>query len=57
MNLKEKIEDLNKMILSGQNMEAFEKYYHNDVVMQENSNPRHKENRQTVNEKCSLLVW
>ncbi len=39
MNLKEKIEDLNKMILSGQNMEAFEKYYHNDVVMQENSNP------------------
>lgn len=38
MNLKEKIEDMNKMILSGQNMEAFEKYYHNDVVMQENNN-------------------
>lgn len=39
MILKEKIEDLNRMILSGQQMEAFEKYYHEDVVMQENSNP------------------
>lgn len=39
MTLKEKIEDLNRMILSGQQMDAFEKYYHEDVVMQENSNP------------------
>ncbi len=38
MTLKEKIEDLNRMILSGQQMDAFEKYYHEDVVMQENSN-------------------
>lgn len=38
MNLKEKAEDLNKMILNGQGLEAFEKYYHEDVVMQENNN-------------------
>lgn len=38
MNLKEKIEDLNNLILSGQQMDAFEKYYDENVVMQENSN-------------------
>ena len=37
MNIKEKIEDMNQMILSGQMMDAFEKYYHNDVAMQENN--------------------
>ncbi|MES2874513.1 MAG: nuclear transport factor 2 family protein [Daejeonella sp.] len=37
MNLKEKIEDLNQMILTGKQMDAFEKYYHEDVVMQENN--------------------
>lgn len=36
MSLKDLVEDLNSMILKGQIMEAFEKYYHNDVVMQEN---------------------
>jgi len=37
MNLKERSEDLNQMILMGQNMEAFDKYYHKNVVMQENN--------------------
>jgi len=37
MNLKEKIEEMNQMILTGKQMDAFEKYYHEDVVMQENS--------------------
>jgi len=37
MDLKAKIDDLNNLILSGKAMDAFEKYYHNDVVMQENS--------------------
>jgi len=37
MNLKEKIEDLNQMILQGKIIDAFEKYYHKDVVMQENN--------------------
>ena len=36
MSLKDLVEDLNSMILKGQIMEAFEKYYQNDVVMQEN---------------------
>lgn len=39
MDLKEKIENLNRMIQSGKNLEAFEKYYHQEVVMQENNHP------------------
>lgn len=34
--LHEKITDLNDLILQGRTMEAFEKYYDNNVVMQEN---------------------
>lgn len=34
--LLEKISDLNDLVLQGKTMEAFEKYYHDDVVMQEN---------------------
>ncbi len=37
-NLLEKIHDLNSMILQGQALEAFDKYYHEDIVMQENDN-------------------
>ena len=32
-------QELNQMLLSGKTMEAFEKYYAEDVVMQENSEP------------------
>jgi hypothetical protein len=39
MNLKELVEGLNSMILKGQIMEAFEKYYHNEIIMQENEQP------------------
>ena len=35
-NTKELVEDLNKMISEGKIMEAFEKYYAEDVTMQEN---------------------
>jgi hypothetical protein len=34
--LKEKITELNELILTGKAMDAFEKFYHRDVVMQEN---------------------
>lgn len=34
-----KISDLNDLILQGKTMEAFEKYYHENVVMQENEHP------------------
>ena len=34
--LLEKIDDLNDLILQGKALEAFEKYYHDDVIMQEN---------------------
>lgn len=38
-NLLEKIIDLNSLVLQGKSLEAFEKYYHEEVVMQENENP------------------
>ena len=34
--LRAKIEDLNALVLDGKSLEAFERYYHPDVVMQEN---------------------
>jgi hypothetical protein len=36
--LLEKIYDLNDLVLQGRALEAFEKYYHDDVIMQENEN-------------------
>lgn len=33
------VSDLNDMILQGKSLEAFEQFYHSDVVMQENNNP------------------
>lgn len=35
--IKEKVDHLNQLILEGKAMDAFETYYHDDVVMQENS--------------------
>ncbi len=35
-NLLEKMSDLNNLVLQGRIIDAFEKYYHEDVVMQEN---------------------
>jgi hypothetical protein len=35
-SLLKKITGLNTMVLQGKSMEAFEMYYHDDVVMQEN---------------------
>jgi hypothetical protein len=37
-SLEQKIAELNQLVLSGNAMEAFEKFYHQDVVMQENEN-------------------
>ncbi|GMN04818.1 nuclear transport factor 2 family protein [Croceitalea sp. MTPC5] len=37
--LLEKISTINDMILDGKALEAFDEYYHDDVVMQENDNP------------------
>jgi ketosteroid isomerase-like protein len=39
MSLKELVEDLNSMILKGQILEALEKHYADDVIMQENEQP------------------
>lgn len=35
--IKNKVAELNQMILEGKALEAFEKFYHDDIVMQENS--------------------
>ena len=35
-NIKEKVEKLNSMILEGQILEAFDQYYADEVVMQDN---------------------
>ena len=37
--LQEKITELNKLVLAGNALEAFERFYHPDVAMQENSQP------------------
>jgi hypothetical protein len=37
-NIKEKITELNRLVLSGKALEAFDKFYHADVQMQENEN-------------------
>jgi hypothetical protein len=40
--LKEKISELNQLVLTGNAMEAFEKFYHPEISMQENENaPTH----------------
>ena len=39
LDLKAYLEDLNRMVLEGQLLDAFEKYYADDVVMQENELP------------------
>ena len=42
------LEDLNQLVLQGKPLEAFEKYYHDEVMMQENLNPP------TVGKKANL---
>ena len=40
--LKEKITGLNELLQNGKLLDAFEKYYHEDVSMQENELPPHR---------------
>jgi ketosteroid isomerase-like protein len=37
--IKDSLSDLNALVLQGRALEAFEKYYHEDVMMQENNQP------------------
>jgi septation ring formation regulator EzrA len=37
--IEQALTDLNSLVLQGKTMEAFEKYYHHDVSMQENAMP------------------
>ncbi len=39
LDLRAAFEEIKTLVLNGQAMAAFEKYYGNDVVMQENDNP------------------
>ena len=38
-NLKTQVDQLNQMVLEGKILDAFEKFYHEDVVMQDNDYP------------------
>lgn len=38
-SIKENVEELNQMILKGKILEAFEKFYAEDIVMQDNETP------------------
>ena len=40
MALRETVDTLNQMILNGEILDAFEKYYHQDVVMSDNRDGR-----------------
>lgn len=58
-NLKAAFEDITNLVLQGKAMEAFEKYYGDDVVMQENENPEvvgKEANRQREVDFFSKLV-
>jgi hypothetical protein len=37
--IENSLKDLNNLVIQGKLMDAFEKYYHEDVTMQENANP------------------
>ena len=37
--IKKKLEELNQLVLEGKALQAFEQFYHQDVVMQENQQP------------------
>jgi hypothetical protein len=39
LEIENSLNELNKFVLNGRMMDAFEKYYHDDVVMQENLLP------------------
>ncbi len=53
LSLKERVNDLNNNIIQGNIMEAFEKYYADDVAMQENENePTVGKNDCRVNEEA-----
>lgn len=59
IDLKTTFEDIKTLVLQGKAMEAFEKYYGEDVVMQENENPAtfgKEANRQRELEFFSKLV-
>jgi hypothetical protein len=38
-NIKENVEELNNMILNGQILEAFDKFYAPEIIMQDNETP------------------
>ncbi len=58
-DLRAAFEDIKNLVLQGKAMEVFEKYYANDVVMQENENPAtvgKEANRQRELEFFSKLI-
>ena len=44
-SIKENVTELNNMILEGKLLEAFDKFYADDIVMQDNENPPREGNK------------
>jgi hypothetical protein len=39
IQIKNSLNDLNSLVINGKLMDAFDKYYHDEIEMQENNNP------------------
>ena len=53
--IKEKIHHLNELVLTGKALDAFEMYYHDDVIMQENEKAPTIGKKLTAQENTSSL--
>jgi hypothetical protein len=54
IEIENALKDLNGLVMEGRVMEAFEKYYHDNVAMQENELPRLFQKKQTEKELTFL---
>ena len=39
LTIENSLKDLNNLVVEGKLLDAFEKYYHDEIIMQENANP------------------
>ncbi len=56
VQIEQSLHELNNMVLTGHALEAFEKYYHEDVVMQENDANLRCPRQQTNSVKSNFLA-
>ena len=54
--IEKALNDLNGLVLQGKSLDAFEKYYHDEVSMQENSIPPTTGKRRIIKEKWNSMA-